>query len=482
MGRTAFVERHRLRSDRDKDCAAQVLSEIRQHKLETVRLSFADQHGILRGKTVPAGDFAALLNSGCSMTSSLLLKDTSHRTVFPVWSAAAAFGLAQLQGAGDFIMVPDPGTFRILPWSAHTGWVLCDIYFPSGEAVPFATRALCQNALRTLADRGYDYITGLEIEFHVLKLIDPKLKPEQAGHPGEAPATELLAHGYQYLTELREDELEPVLDLIRRCAQQLQLPVRSVEVEFGPSQVEFTFHPAAGIAHADNMVLFRSAVKQLCRRHGYHATFMCRPALPNVFASGWHLHQSLYDKKTAINAFMPAQQGELLTPLGRQFVAGLLRNAAASCVFTTPTINGYKRYRPYTLAPDHIVWGRDNKGAMIRAISAPDEPASRIENRIGEPAANPYLYFASQIYAGLDGINAKLEPPEPSDSPYDDSGAARLPANLFEALAALKENQCFSDTLGQTFIDYIVAIKQAELARFFSEVTDWEQKEYFSIF
>ena len=154
---------------------------------------------------------------------------------------------------------------------------------------------------------------------------------------------------------------------------------------------------------------------------------------------------------------------------------------SAGCVFTTPTINGYKRYRPYTLAPDRILWGRDNKGAMVRAIAGVQELGSRIENRIGEPAANPYLYLASQMIAGLDGIKAGCEPPAPSDSPYDHD-APTLPSSLMEAVAALRQDKMFRDVLGQTFIDYITTIKEAEISRFMSEVTDWEQREYFEIF
>ena len=123
----------------------------------------------------------------------------------------------------------------------------------------------------------------------------------------QPPSVSLLSHGYQYLTEQRFDQMEPVLEIFRRDILALGLPLRSVEVEFGPSQCEFTFQPTAGLEPADNMVLFRSAMKQIARRHGYHATFMCRPKLPNVFASGWHLHQSLVARDGGANAFMATE-------------------------------------------------------------------------------------------------------------------------------------------------------------------------------
>jgi len=481
IGCNGFVRRHALRSKEGEEVAERILRIVSEKNLQTIRISFADQHGILRGKTIMADDFEYVLSSGCKLTSTLLLKDTSHRTVLPIWSTHGAFGLNELLAGADFIILPDLETFRILPWSPHTGWVLCDLYFIDGTPVPFSSRQLCRQSIETLAGNGFELQVGLEIEFHVFKLVDPRLDAKQSGHPPEPPETKLLAHGYQYLTELRMDELEPVFDLIRRTALQLGLSVRSVEVEFGPSQVEFTFHPVKGLEGADNMIIFRNAVKQICRRNGYHATFMCRPSLPNLFSSGWHLHQSLIDMSTGQNVFVPETEQDLLSPLGRYYVAGLLNHAAACCVFTTPTINGYKRYKPYSLAPDRIVWGKDNRGAMIRAIGGFGDPGTRVENRVGEPAANPYLYFASQIHAGLDGIKSAVEPDPPCLSPYD-MDAPLLPRSLMEAIAALRANNTIGKAFGHTFVEYITAIKEGEIARFLGEVTDWEQKEYFEIF
>jgi len=224
--------------------------------------------------------------------------------------------------------------------------------------------------------------------------------------------------------------------------------------------------------------LFRSAAKQILRRHGYHATFMCRPKLPNVMSSGWHLHQSLLDRSGG-NAFMAEK--DFLSNLGKHFLAGLLAHATASAAFATPTLNGYKRYRPYSLAPERAIWGRDNRGAMLRVLGGPGDPATRIENRLGEPAANPYLYFASQIHCGLDGMRRQLDPGAPEQTPYE-SNAAHLPRSLDEALAALKESTVLRDGLGSGFVDYYCRLKQAEIARFQLEVSDWEHCEYFDLF
>ena len=477
----SFVARHALWSDEKKDAAHRLRRIAEERNLETIRLSFPDQHGILRGKTLVATEALGSLESGCTITTTLLAKDTAHRTVFPVFTAGGGFGMKEMEGAADVLMVPDPTTFRVLPWAPDAGWVLCDIHFADGRPVPFSTRHLYRSVLNTLGNRGYDFIAGLEVEFHIFKLDDPRMAPEDAGQPGQPPSVSLLSHGYQYLTEQRYDLMEPALEIIRRDILALGLPLRSVEVEFGPSQCEFTFAPGSGLEPADNMVLFRSAVKQIARRHGHHATFMCRPKLPNLFASGWHLHQSLAARDGGGNAFTANDGDAILSALGRNYLAGLLAHARASAVFATPTINGYKRYRSYSLAPDRAIWGRDNRGVMIRVLGGPNDPATRLENRIGEPAANPYLYMASQILAGLDGVDRKLDPGPSADTPYE-ARAEPLPKSLREALGALNDDAFFRQALGAEFVDYYVHIKNAEIDRFQAEVSDWEHREYFEMF
>lgn len=477
----SFVDRHGLWSAAQVEAAIEVERRIRAEELEVVRLSFADQHGILRGKSVVGPDAVGVMHDGCAVTSSLLAKDTAHRTVFPVFTSGGGFGMREMEGAADVLMVADPTTFRVLPWAPKTGWVLCDLHFADGRPVPFSTRHLYRTVLRELAAAGYDFMAGLEVEFHVFKLLDPRLRPSDSGQPGEPPEVALLTQGYQYLTEQRYDQFDPVFDILRRDLMALGLKLRSIELEYGPSQCEFTFHPGIGLEPADDMVLMRSAVKQIARRHGYHASFMCRPRIPNVMSSGWHLHQSLRDRGTGANAFVSHDDRSDLSPIARHWLGGLLAHARAAAAFTTPTLNGYKRFRPYSLAPDRAIWGRDNRGVMVRTLGLSGDPATRLENRVGEPAANPYLYMASQVLAGLDGLKRKLDPGPSADTPYE-TQAEKLPKSLGEAVAALRADACFRDGLGAGFIDYYARIKEAEVARFEAEVTEWEQREYFELF
>jgi glutamine synthetase len=379
-------------------------------------------------------------------------------------------------------MVPDPSTFRILPWAPHSATILCDLYFQSGAPVPFSTRAIMKRALAELSAAGFDYLAGLEVEFHLFRVTDANRALSDSGQPATPPGVEFISHGYNYLTELRYDQLDPVFEILRKDLQALALPLRSLEVEFGPGQCEFTFGTLSGIAAADAMVLFRSAVKQIATRHGYHATFMCRPAIPNVFSSGWHLHQSLVERTTGANAFAtPPGSPDLLSACGRSFLGGLIEHALPSTPFTTPTINGYRRYRTHSLAPDRVAWGMENKAAMVRVCGEPGNPATHLENRVGEPAANPYLYMSSQILSGLDGMRTARDPGASADVPYE-TPAPMLPTSLEKAVDVLDADAFYRGVLGDQFVDYLVHIKRAEIARFQLEVSEWEQREYFDLF
>jgi glutamine synthetase len=132
------------------------------------------------------------------------------------------------------------------------------------------------------------------------------------------------------------------------------------------------------------------------------------------------------------------------------------------------------------MAPDHVVWAHDNRAAMVRVIGTNGDKATHFENRVGEPGANPYLYMASQIASGLEGIVTEADPGPSADVPYS-ADAPVLPRTLLEAVAALRDNACFREAFGDTFIDYFVRLKEFEINRFLSDVTDWEQREYLEI-
>jgi glutamine synthetase len=232
----------------------------------------------------------------------------------------------------------------------------------------------------------------------------------------------------------------------------------------------------------------------VCQRRGLLATFMCRPALPNFFSSGWHLHQSLLNRPDRSSAFASASGP--LSDVGRRYVAGLLAHALPMAVFAAPTVNGYRRFQPYSFAPDRVTWALENRGALVRVQGAPGDASSHVEMRLGEPAANPYLYIAANVAAGLDGIRHHLEPPPAVTADPYVAEAPRLPGSLREAVAALDADQFYRSAFGTTLVDYLVMMKRAEIRRYedalaseaaagsaaVPDVSDWEMREYFEFF
>lgn len=458
-----------------EDRRADVLAQLEAKSIETVRVLFADQHGILRGKTIVAQAMASAFDAGIGMPSTLLLKDTSHRTVFPVWSAGTEVSGLPLGGAGDVILKPDPTRFFPLPWSPHSAIVLSDVCMRSGAPVSFSSTAVLRRQVQALAEAGYRATFGLEVEFQVFGITDPALDHGQATMPPAPVKTQNFTQGYQYLTETRYGEAEALLDELRRMAEGLGLEPRSMEIEMGPSQFEFTFAPSDPETQAARFVLFRTMVKEVCRAQGLHATFMAKPNLPNAAANGWHIHQSLSD---LAGGHVFQTSGDT-PPEASAWIAGLLTHAAACCLMTNPSVNSYKRFTPFQLAPNLIQWGRDNRGAMLRALLSEDA-GSRIENRVADTTANPYFAFAAQIAAGLDGLKAGRDAPAPTETPYE--GAEKLPQSLLAAIEAFEACELIRSQFGAGFQSYLATLKRAEWERYLMTVSEWEQHEYFGLY
>jgi glutamine synthetase len=494
--RATFIERHGLWSDEQKRLAADIVQRVEAEKLRFVRLAWGDTHGYSRAKTLTIPAFVAALTNGYNIGVATTTLDSAGARVFASFTRGGGMGLDEMTGSPNLTIVADPSTFRILPWAQGVGWILADEYFNDGRPFHFSPRQLLRRTLRRLGDHGFVSVVGPEIEWYLLRVADGYLNDDNIGAPGirgRPIRTVPVEPGYHYHSESNMDLMQPVFDALGVAFDALGLGLRSIENEWGPGQVECTFAPRAALEAADNVFLFRTATRQICRRIGYFATFMCRPALKGFYSSGWHLHQSLTEASTGANLFMPQKAGELLSPLGRSYLAGLLQYAASATVFATPTVNGYRRFRPNSLAPDRATWAYDHRGAMIRLLGGAGDPATRLENRIGEPAANPYLYILSQIVAGLAGIEADAPLPPPSDEPY---AAERplLPQSLAEALAALDKEPLFRHALGDTFIDYFVKLKRTEAERYAHSLeqagapspgdqpSEWEQNEYFDFF
>jgi glutamine synthetase len=339
-------------------------------------------------------------------------------------------------------------------------------------------------------------VVGLEVEWYLLRMAQDHLEHDDIGAPGikaRAPLTYPVEPGYSFHSESNMDAIQGPVAAVAESLERLGLPLRSIEKEWGPGQIECTFAPRDALEAADNLVLFRSATRQVCRRMGYLATFMSRPALKGFYSSGWHLHQSLVDAKTSRNLFMPKSGSEALSPIGMNYLGGLLRYGPAGTLLCNPTVNAYRRFRANSLAPDRVAWGTDHRGVMLRVLGGVNDRASRIENRIGEPSANPYLYISSQLITGITGVDNKIDPGPPDTDPYT-TEHTMLPRSLSDALKLFEDEPLFAEGLGRTFVDYYTRLKRTELGRFevfvkennvdpsSEAITAWEQNEYFDFF
>ena len=496
MPQSPFIERHGLWSDAQRRKAEEIRLFLDKNKLHFVRLAWSDTHGYVRAKSLTVPAFLSALTSGHNINVATTTLDGAGARTFASFTRGGGMGLDEMTGSPNLTIVPDPATFRILPWAPGVGWILCDEYFNNGVPFHFSPRQLLRKALRTLAGEGRNLMIGLEVEWYLLRVAADHLTPENVGVPGTRGrpiATWPVEPGYHYHSETNMDLMQPVLSALGEAYEAIGLPLRSIENEWGPGQVECTFAPARALEAADTMLLFRTATRQICRRMGYFATFMARPKLAGFYSSGWHLHQSLLDAKSGANLFMPEHEGGHLSPLGRAYLGGLLHHAVPATVFATPTVNGYRRFRPNSLAPDRATWGYDHRGAMIRVLGGVGDPATRLENRTGEPAANPYLFILSQLVAGRAGIADKLTPPPADDEPYA-AKRPMLPTSLPAALDALEAAPLFRQALGDVFIDYFLKLKRTEAGRYLhslegsdaasqgDEPSDWEQNEYFDFF
>ena len=492
MPAQTFDERCGIHTPQRELALQQALQKMRERALREVRFVWCDIHGTTRSKTLMPDAVEGALRNGVGMVSTLMLKDTSDRTAFKVFEPGGTDGLHGFGQGNNVTLLAQDIELHTLPWAPEVGWVPCQAWFQDGTPVAWDSRRVLQSAVAQLQTKGWGMQCGLEVEFHIYRLRGPgaHTDPHQAAWPGPPPEVDLIHPGCALLSEAHSDTAHEALRIVQDTAQGMGLPLLSLEIELGPSQVEAVFAPTDALRAADNMVRFRNGVRQALARAGYWASFMCRPPFDHIMSSGWHLHQSLIDLESGANLFVrdaaaqgsSAQDAEhTLSSFGAKYLAGLLDHAAGALVFCTPTANGYGRFRPLALAPQAAVWGRDNRGAMLRIIGQAQDTATRIENRIGEPAANPYLYMASQIHAGLDGIARGLKPPSATESPYG-QGNTLLPTDLGQALAALQADTHLVNAFGPGFVALLSGIKQLEWQRY-QQAEDkmaFQRNEYFS--
>ena len=423
----------------------------------SIRVLYPDLHGVARGKDVPIAEFDHVLDHGLRFCAAVMGTDLRHTPV-----------VGGGEGYPDLIARPDMTTMAPLPWEPDVASCLADLE-PAEGGVPIADpRGAVRRAMAELRATGLDPVVGPELEFFLLQR-DPA-----------------ATHGIRrrvdrpsmvYTVGPQADPGGVVREMTEALAQ-LGLEVLAFNHEFMNSQYEINLRHTDALRAADRAFRLKAAIKDIAARHGLVATFIGKP-FNDQGGSGTHLHVSA--NRDGRNAFDAAGGEHGVSDELRGFTAGLLAHAAGLMAFLNPTINAYRRLRPDSLAPTHANWGWDNRTTFIR-IPAERGRATRIEIRVADGAANPYLAIAAVLSAGAHGLRDGLRPPPPVEG--DAYRAAPeligrpLPVSLDAALDALESDEVLCRALGPEIVETFLALKRFESERHRAWVSDWEITEY----
>jgi glutamine synthetase len=423
----------------------------------SIRLLYPDLHGVARGKDVPIGEFDHAIEKGLCFCAAVMGTDLRHT---PVVGGDA--------GYPDLIARPDMTTMQTLPWEPGVATCLSDLEPAAGGAPIADPRGAVRKAAAALAALGLEPIVGPELEFFLVER--------------DATAPNGIRRRVDQLSMVYT--VGPQADpggLVRRMTEDLAtlgLEVFAVNHEFMNSQYEINLRHADALTAADRAFRLKCAVKDIAAMHGLVATFMGKP-FNDQGGSGTHLHVSL--NRDGRNAFDAPSEAEGVSGELRAFLAGVLTHARALMALLNPTVNAYRRIVPDSLAPTHANWGWDNRATFVR-IPPERGGATRLEVRVGDGAANPYLAISALLAAGTHGIQAGLEPPPPVEGDAyraapDVIGDA-LPQSLDEALDALEQDTVLCDALGPEIVETFLTLKRFETERHRAWVSDWDIHEY----
>jgi glutamine synthetase len=417
--------------------------------IHTVVMGLGDLNGILRGKRIPASHWPVIAEEGMLLSNAIFALDMTC----DIWDTPYT---NMATGYPDIRVRPLDGTLHPMPWDPGAAFVFGTARTERGDLVPIDPR----NVLSKVVDRadamGYQVKIGAEVEFF---LLDPEtLKPRDKG---------IQVYGLE-----RAMELEPVLGPIRNDLWAAGIPIEQSNPEYAPGQVEVNIRYGDALESADRMVAFRGMVKQLAIAHGYRATFMAKPFI-DLSGSGFHVHHSLW--KDGVNLFA---DGGKLSGLGRSYLGGMRQRMAESAICSASTPNAYRRRQAYSFCPINDTWGYDNRTIGLRVLEG-HEATTRIEQRDGSADTNPYLLLASQIAAGLDGVENSADPGDPElGDGYANQEAKPLPTDLATAVAAARNSPWLQDLIGPDLLGVWLQQAEREIGYVSAQVTAVEVERY----
>ena len=440
-------------------------ADLQNRDIDVLRLIYPDVLGIARSKDLLVSQLDKGAHNGPAFCQGVWVT-TTRGGVLDANNIAS-------DGLQDLVSQLDPTTITEMPWEPGVAFAIADAFNPDGSVNLMSPRSVLKKIIAEYNAMGLQPVVGPELEFYIAK------RTKKGGFKRAHEKT-----GMVYTTGVQTDPDGHFLTLLRTL-DQMNIGVFAGNAEFSPSQYEINLYHSEALDAADRTFKFKTAIKDVISTLGQHATFLGKP-WSDEGGSGFHLHFSVTDMA---GKNLMHDGGANLSELAQRMIAGVTANAQALAAFTNPTINAYKRLGPDTLAPYRANWGYDNRSTMLRV---PPERGSgtRLEVRIGDGAANPYLLIAGILAAALDGIKRELECPAPAEGmAYDNEAAAILPMSLTAALDALEANSNLSQYMSQELINVFVVLKRDEVERYEAEVTEptrdvtaWEIAEYFEAY
>ncbi|GED11427.1 MULTISPECIES: type I glutamate--ammonia ligase [Cellulosimicrobium] len=437
-----------------------VLRTVEERDIRFIRLWFTDVLGMLKSVAIAPAELESAFAEGIGFDGSSIE------------------GLTRVYEA-DMIAKPDPTTFQVLPWRGErhgTARMFCDILTPDGEPSLADSRNVLKRALAKASDKGFTFYTHPEVEFYLFN------QPADAEH-GLVPVDQ-----GGYFDHLARGSTHDFRRAAITMLESMGISVEFSHHEAGPGQNEIDLRYADALTTADNLMTFRTVVKEVALEQGVFASFMPKP-MADQPGSGMHTHLSLFEGDR--NAFHePGAQFEL-SKTARQFIAGLLVHAAEITAITNQYVNSYKRLWGGAEAPSYVCWGHNNRSALVRVpMYKPGKGnSSRVEYRALDSATNPYLAFAVMLAAGLKGIEEGYELPEATeDDVWELTDAERralgikpLPQSLDEAIAVMEKSELVAETLGEHVFDFVLRNKRQEWDGYRAQVTPFELKRFLQV-